>query len=78
MMKRDGTARSNLILFAVLLFPGVWAALLTVTSLSGGLPKTLENLKAAMNDPFNVHWVDNTPKFLEQKNGLNLFWKGRN
>lgn len=61
-MKRDETARSNLILFAVFLIPVVWAALLTAPSLSGGLPEILENLTAAMNDPFNVHWVDNTPK----------------
>jgi len=61
-MKRDETARSNLILFAVFLIPVVWAALLTAPSLSGGLPEILENLTAAMNDPFNIHWVDNTPK----------------
>ena len=61
-MKRDETARSNLILFAVFLIPVVWAALLTAPSLSGGLPEILENLTAAMNYPFHIHWVDNTPK----------------
>ena len=61
-MKRDETARSNLILFAVFLIPVVWAALLTAPSLSGGLPEILKNLTTAMNDPFHVHWVDNTPK----------------
>jgi len=61
-MRRDETARSNLILFAVFLIPVVWAALLTAPSLSGGLPEILQNLTAAMNDPFNIHWVDNTPK----------------
>lgn len=61
-MNRDETARSNLILFAVFLIPVVWAALLTAPSLSGGLPEILQNLTAAMNDPFNIHWVDNTPK----------------
>jgi len=61
-MNRDETARSNLILFAVFLIPVVWAALLTAPSLSGGLPEILENLTAAMNDPFNIHWVDKTPK----------------
>jgi type IV secretion system protein VirD4 len=61
-MRRDENARSNLILFAFFLIPVVWAALLTAPSLSGGLPEILQNLTAAMNDPFNIHWVDNTPK----------------
>ncbi len=61
-MRRDETARSNLILFAVFLIPVVWAALLTAPSLSGGLPEILENLTAAMNDPFHIQWVDDSPK----------------
>jgi len=61
-MRRDETARSNLILFAVFLIPVVWAALLTAPSLSGGLPEILANLTAAMNDPFHIQWVDNSPK----------------
>ncbi len=40
----------------------VWAALLTAPSLAGGLPEILANLTAAMNDPFHIQWVDNTPK----------------
>lgn len=61
-MRRDENARSNLILFAFFLIPVVWAALLTAPSLSGGLPEILQNLTAAMYDPFNIHWVDNTTK----------------
>lgn len=61
-MRRDETARSNLILFAVFLIPVVWAALLTAPSLSGGLPEILANLTAAMNNPFHIEWVDDTPK----------------
>lgn len=61
-MKRDETARSNLILFAVFLIPVIWAALLTAPSLSGGLPEILENLTIAMNDPFHIQWVDDSPK----------------
>lgn len=61
-MKRDEAARSNLILFVVFLIPVVWAALLTAPSLAGGLPEILANLTAAMNDPFHIQWVDNTPK----------------
>jgi type IV secretion system protein VirD4 len=61
-MRRDETARSSLILFAVFLIPVVWAALLTAPSLSGGLPEILANLTAAMNNPFDIRWVDDTPK----------------
>ena len=61
-MKRDETAKSNLILFVVFLIPVVWAALLTAPSLSGGLPEILEHLTAAMNDPFHIQWVDNSIK----------------
>ncbi|PKM90793.1 MAG: TRAG family protein [Firmicutes bacterium HGW-Firmicutes-12] len=55
-------ARSNLILFVVFLIPVVWAALLIAPSLSGGLPQILVNLTAAMNHPFDIQWVENTPK----------------
>jgi type IV secretion system protein VirD4 len=61
-MRRDETARSSLILFAVFLIPVVWAALLTAPSLSGGLPEILANLTAAVNNPFDIRWVDDTPK----------------
>jgi type IV secretion system protein VirD4 len=36
--------------------------LLVAPSLSGGLPEILENLTAAMNHPFHIQWVDNSPK----------------
>jgi len=61
-MRRDETARSSLILFAVFLIPVVWAALLTAPSLSGGLPEILANLTAAVNNPFDIRWVNDTPK----------------
>jgi type IV secretion system protein VirD4 len=61
-MKRAETAKSNLILWAIFLIPVVWAALLVAPSLSGGLPEILENLTAAMNNPFHIQWVDNSPK----------------
>jgi type IV secretion system protein VirD4 len=61
-MRRDETARSNMILFAVFLIPVVWAALLTAPSLSGGLPEILANLTKAMDNPFDIRWVDDTPK----------------
>jgi type IV secretion system protein VirD4 len=61
-MRHDETARSNLILFAVFLIPVVWAALLTAPSLSGGLPEILANLTKAMDNPFRIQWVNDTPK----------------
>lgn len=61
-MRRDKTAQSNFILYVVFLIPVVWAALLTAPSLSGGLPEILANLTVAVNNPFDIRWVDNTPK----------------
>ncbi|TCX48953.1 VirD4-like conjugal transfer protein, CD1115 family [Dehalobacter sp. 14DCB1] len=61
-MKRAETARSNVILFAVFLIPVVWAALLTAPSLSGGLPEILANLTVAMNNPFHIQCVKDSPK----------------
>lgn len=61
-MRRDETARSNLILFAFFLIPVVWAALLTAPSLSGGLHEILANLTEAMDNPFDIRWVDDTPR----------------
>jgi len=61
-MRRDRTTQSDFILYVVFLIPVVWAALLTAPSLSGGLPEILANLTAAINNPFDIQWVDNTPK----------------
>lgn len=61
-MKRAETVRSNLILFAVFLIPVVWAALLTAPSLSGGLPEILANLTVAINNPFDIRWVNDSFK----------------
>lgn len=61
-MRRDKTTQSNFILYVVFLIPVVWAALLTAPSLSGGLPEILANLTVAVNNPFDIRWVDNTPK----------------
>ncbi|RJE47886.1 conjugal transfer protein TraG [Dehalobacter sp. MCB1] len=61
-MKRAETARSNLILFAVFLIPVVWAALLTAPSLSRGLPEILANLTLAINNPFDIRWVNDSLK----------------
>lgn len=61
-MRPDKTAQSNMILYAVFLIPVVWAALLTAPHLSGGLPEILANLTAAMNNPLDIRWVEDTPR----------------
>lgn len=61
-MRRDKAAQSSLILYAVFLIPLVWAALLIAPHLSGGIPKILENLTVAINNPMNITWVKDTPK----------------
>lgn len=61
-MRPDKTAQSNLILYAVFLIPVVWAALLTAPHLSGGFPEILANLTAAMNNPLDIRWVEDTPR----------------
>lgn len=63
-MRRVETARSHLILFAVFFIPVVWAALLTAPSLSGGLPAIVEHLSVVVNNPFDIQWVDDTPRCL--------------
>ncbi len=63
-MRRVETARSHLILFAIFLIPVVWAALLTAPSLSSGLPAMVEHLSVAIHRPFDIRWVDDTPRCL--------------
>lgn len=61
-MRHDKAAESDFILYAVFFIPVVWAALLTAPSLSGGLPEILANLTVALNNPFDIRWVEDTPK----------------
>lgn len=63
-MRRAETARSNLLLFAVFFIPVVWAALLAAPTLSKGLPTLLLHLSEAINHPFQIQWVDDTPRSL--------------
>lgn len=63
-MRRVETARSHLILFAFFLIPVLWAAMLTAPAFSGGLPAIVEHLSAAINHPFDIQWVDDTPRCL--------------
>ncbi|AHF09027.1 MULTISPECIES: VirD4-like conjugal transfer protein, CD1115 family [Dehalobacter] len=61
-MRRAETAKSNLVLFAVFLIPVVWAAMLTAPAMSGGFLEILAKLTAALNNPFDLVWVKDTPK----------------
>ncbi|MCC3372202.1 MULTISPECIES: VirD4-like conjugal transfer protein, CD1115 family [Paenibacillaceae] len=63
-MRRAETARSNLLLFAVFFIPVVWAALLAAPALSKGLPALLLYLSEAINNPFQIQWVEDTPRSL--------------
>lgn len=49
-------------LYALGLIPVVWLALLIAPSISGGLSEILEALPAAMNDPFQIVWCEDSVK----------------
>lgn len=49
-------------LYALGLIPAVWLALLIAPSISGGLSEILEALPAAMNDPFQIVWCEDSVK----------------
>ncbi|MDF1494554.1 VirD4-like conjugal transfer protein, CD1115 family [Caproiciproducens sp. CPB-2] len=60
-MRRD-SPKQTLILAAFGLVPVVWAALLTAPSVAGGLPEILQNLTAALNNPFKIQWCGDSIK----------------
>lgn len=60
-MKRDNP-KQTLILSAFGLIPVVWAALLAAPSVAGGLPDILNNLTAALNNPFHIEWCGDSVK----------------
>lgn len=53
-MRTDKFSKTNLILYACGLIPVVWCALLTAPHIEGGLTGILENLTAALSNPFNI------------------------
>lgn len=61
-MRRDKAAQSDFLLYAALLIPVIWAALLTAPALSGGLPEILIQLTASLNNPFSIVWVEDSLK----------------
>ncbi|MFC4770080.1 VirD4-like conjugal transfer protein, CD1115 family [Effusibacillus consociatus] len=63
-MRRVETARSHLIFFAVFFIPVLWVAMLTAPALSGGLPAIVEHLSVAIHHPFDIRWVEDTPRCL--------------
>jgi len=63
-MRRANSVTSQLLLVAVFLLPVIWLALQAAPALSGGLPALLLQLSEAMEHPFRIHWVANTPRSL--------------
>jgi len=61
-MRQDRLSKTSLLLYALGLLPVTWAALLFAPYLHGGLPEILENLSAAINDPFNIVWYEDSLK----------------
>lgn len=49
---------NNTVLYLFLYIPVIWAALLIAQSLGGGLPELVNNLTAALDSPFDIHWTD--------------------
>ncbi|MCU6711512.1 type IV secretory system conjugative DNA transfer family protein [Paenibacillus sp. J5C_2022] len=63
-MKRAEAARSHLLLLAAFYIPVIWLALLVAPALSGGLPALLLYLGDAVDRPFDIRWVADTPRSL--------------
>jgi type IV secretion system protein VirD4 len=63
-MRRANSATSQLILVAVFLLPVIWLALKAAPALSSGLPALLLQLSTAMEHPFRIRWVADTPRSL--------------
>lgn len=60
-MKRDSP--KLILMFAAFGFiPVVWAALITAPSVAGGLPAILQSLTAALNNPLNISWCEDSVK----------------
>ena len=61
-MKDQNERQSTIGLCILLIVPVVWAALLAAPFLSQGLWGVLKGFTEAMNDPFHIRWVEDTPK----------------
>jgi type IV secretion system protein VirD4 len=60
-MKRD-SPKQALFLCAFGLIPAVWVALLVAPYVSGGLIGVMQGFPAAMNDPLNIMWCEDSLK----------------
>ncbi len=60
-MKRDNP-KQILMFVAFGLIPVVWAALVTAPAVAGGLPAILQNLTAALNNPLDISWCEDSIK----------------
>ncbi len=62
-MIMDSNNKRTLIVFSLLLLvPVVWAALVAAPFLSQGLVGIVKGFAEAMNNPFEIQWVKDTPK----------------
>ena len=61
-MKNGTDRRATIFLCIALMIPVMWAALLAAPFLTGGLPEIVGNLAVALNHPFDICWVPDTPK----------------
>jgi hypothetical protein len=61
-MKDQNERQSTIVLCMVMIVPVVWAALLAASFLSQGLWAVMKGFTEAMNDPFHIQWVEDTPK----------------
>lgn len=60
-MKQDDR-QSTIILCVIGIVPVIWLALLVAPSVSGGLLEILERFTAAMNNPLQVEWCEDSLK----------------
>jgi len=53
---------TTLVLCACGVIPVIWFALLVAPAIAGGLPEILQNLTAALNNPLNIVWCEDSLK----------------
>lgn len=61
-MKSDDNRRMAWVLLAIGIIPVLWFALLTAPFVSGGLIEIVQNLPAALNEPFPINWCEDSLK----------------
>ncbi len=63
-MKNRNTKKEDLLLYAILLLPTVWFALLLAPCLGGSLLDVLNRLTEHMQSPFSIEWCQSTSRSL--------------